>query len=1052
MSWKKSLVTAALLLLVPGMVELPVWAQNQPSAELANLRRRNSAARSALPKAAASVPGSAAVRSPLRGATKKTKAPDSSIPFLVGPNLFATFGENAQSVTTLDIDRDGTLDLVVLNQCQAQFGCSKQQEQGAIGLLIGAGDGTFQPMDQLSTLGYSYPLVASSIVAADLNGDGFPDLVVTNQCGDDPNCFSFGTVYVVLNTKSGMTVGQAPISTGAFGPYSIAVGDVNGDGKPDLVVANACDASCAFGAVSVLLGNGDGTFQPALVFSSGDFDAYSVALGDFNGDGLLDIAVANNNCPTGFNCTTTEGSVGILLGNGDGTFQPAQVLDSMGLDPDAIAVADLNGDGKADLIVANQCDTGSNCTSSAHSIAVMLGNGDGTFQAATTFDSGGFIPASINVKDMDGDGKLDLVISNTCEVVSICQSGMLGILMGNGDGSFQDPQRYVTFGSSSVAATIADFNKDGGLDVAVANTCASCFEGVASIFLRNTTITTLTASPTNPSYGTSVTLTASVTGLQGTPTGSVTITEGASTLGVVTLSSGQGSSSIDNLPAGTHQLIAIYSGDSSFPQSVSKPMTLIVSKVNSTCALSSSIDPSLTLQGVLFTATIGPAVSSDAVGPSGAINFYDASTLMGSTTLSALTASLSVPSFSAGSHPITISYSGDSNFTSCSSSILTQQVNLIGTQTTVTSSANPSLAGQPLTLTATLAPAYPGNPGGTVTFYDGATVLGTGTVAGNVVSFTTSSLSTGSHSITAVYSGDLNFNGSTSGALNEAVQNGTATTLASSLNPSTFGQQVIFTATVSSAGGTPQGTVTFTANNKFLGTVKLISGSAILGVNSLNTGSTPILATYAGSNLFHGSTGTVVQVVNGVPTVTTITGSTPNPSVYGQQVTFTATVTATSGTPTGTVRFRSGTTQLGQATLVNGTASIITTPGQMIGGADAIVASYAATGQFAASVSPTFYQTVTQTSDSISLTSTANPSTVGQTVSFTATVTGAFAVPKGNVRFLDGTKLLAGVPVTNGVAVYTTTVLASGSHAIKAMYMGDMNYSPNNTSLQQTVQ
>ena len=263
---------------------------------------------------------------------------------------------------------------------------------------------------------------------------------------------------------------------------------------------------------------------------------------------------------------------------------------------------------------------------------------------------------------------------------------------------------------------------------------------------------------------------------------------------------------------------------------------------------------------------------------------------------------------------------------------------------------------------------------------------------------------------------------------------------------------MIFAATVNSTTGTPQGTVTFTANNKFLGTVKLISGTAILGVTSLNTGSTPILATYAGSNLYHGSTGTVVQVVNGVTTTATITGSSSNPSVYGQQVTFTASVTATSGTPTGTIRFRTGTTQLGQATLVNGVASITTTPGQLTGGPDAIVATYAGTAQFAGSVSPTFYQTVTQTASAIALTSSSNPATVGQTVSFTATVSGAYAVPKGSVRFFDGTKLIAAVPLTNGVAVYTTTNLTSGSHTIKATYMGDLNYSTNTTSLQQSVQ
>lgn len=1048
---KMTLFVAAVALLISSGAAIRIWAQSQPSLDqpshdLANPRRARTLS---APPAQASAPPAAAHTShrSVRPQSKKTKAPDSSSPFFAGPFFYQSKGVNAQAIATLDFDYDGNPDLLVANQCTSSENCTDPNDEASVGLLLGLGDGTFNPDIFLLTLGFSYPLVASSIVTADFDGDGRTDFAVTNQCGNDSSCDE-GTI-----TVSHMGTDRIVYSTGAIGPYSLAAGDVNGDGKIDLVVANACDLStCTFGALSILLGNGDGTFQPAVVISSGGYDAYSVALADFNGDGKLDIAVANNNCPSGFNCTTTEGSVGILLGNGDGTFQAVTVFDSHGLDPDAIAAADLNGDGRPDLVIANQCDSDGCNAHDAH-LVVMLGNGDGSFQSPSTFDSGGYIPSSISIADMDGDGKPDLVITNTCGgSFPACQSGNLSLLLGNGDGSFQAPQSFSTVANFSVAATVGDFNKDGHLDVAVANTCPECEVGIVSVFLRNSTTTTLTASSNNSSYGGSITLNTVVTGLQGTPTGTVTITEGANTLATLALSSGQASLSIDNLPTGTHMLTAIYSGDSSFPGSTSAPASVIVSKANPVCSVASSLNPSFTIQGVQFTATLSPAVPPDASGPTGAINFYDGTNLMGSASVSAQSAIVNVSSFSSGSHSITAAYSGDGNFNACTSAVLTQQVKLVTTQTTLITSANPALSGQSLTLTATIIPGLSGSPSGTVTFYDGSTPIGSGTVAGSVATFTTTTLSVGTHSLTAAYGGDQNFAASTSAALSQAVQNTTATTLISSLNPSTYGQQVIFTATVTSSGGTPQGTVTFTANNKFLGTVKLISSTAILGVTSLNTGSTPILASYAGSNQFHSSTGTVVQVVNGVTTTTTITGSSSNPSVYGQQVTFTASVTATSGTPTGTVRFRSGTTQLGQATLVNGVASVTTTPGQLTGGADAIVATYAATAQFAGSVSPTFYQTVTPTASAISLTSSANPSTVGQTVSFSATVSGVYAVPKGNVRFFDGTKLLATVPLTNGVAVYTTTALSSGSHTIKATYMGDMNYSTNNTSLQQSVQ
>jgi hypothetical protein len=1043
---KMTIFMAAVASLTLSGAAIPLWAQNQPSHDPVNPRRARTLSAPPVQPSAPHAATDAPHRS-VRRQSKKTKAPDSSAPFFVGPFLYQSGGINAQAITTLDIDYDGNSDLIVVNQCAGSGTNCTPEDEASVGLLYGLGDGTFSLGVSPLTGGFSYPLVASSIVTADFDGDGHSDFAVTNQCGDDSssNCDG-GSISVFPSSHTRQTY-----DVGAIGPYSLATGDVNGDGKIDLVVASACDPTCAGGAVSVLLGNGDGTFQPAVVFSSGGFDAYSVALADFNGDGKLDIAVANNNCPSGFNCTTTEGSVGILLGNGDGTFQAATVFDSNGLAPDAIGAVDLNGDGHADLVIANQCEA-DGCNSHAADMVVMLGNGDGTFQSPSTFDSGGFIPSSISIVDMDGDGKTDLVITNTCGATPGCQTGNLSLLFGNGDGSFQAPQVFPTLANLSVSATVGDFNKDGHLDVAVANSCTLCQSGQVGVFLRNATTTTLTASSNTSSYGASITLNTVVSGIQGTPTGSVTITEGANSLATLPLSSGQASFLVDNLPTGVHSLTAIYSGDSSFPGSTSAPASIAVSKANPICSVGSSLNPSFTIQGVQFTAALSPAVPPDTTGPTGAINFYDGTNLMGSSSVSAQAAQLSVPSFSAGSHSITAAYSGDGNFNACSSTVLTQQVKLVTTQTILTTGSNPALSGQSLTLTATIVPGLSGSPSGTVTFYDGSTAIGSGTVAGSVATFSTTTLSVGTHTLTAAYAGDQNFAASTSAALSEAVQNSTVATLVSSLNPSTYGQQVIFTATVTSTSGTPQGTVTFTANNKFLGTVKLISGTAILGVDSLNTGSTPILATYAGSNLYHGSTGTVVQVVNGITTTTTITGSSFNPSVYGQQVTFTASVMSSSGTPTGAIRFRSGPTQLGQATLVNGLASVTTTPGQLTGGADAIVATYAGKAQFAGSVSPTFFQIVTQTASAIYLTSSANPSTVGQAVSFTATVSGAYAVPKGYVRFFDGTRLLATVPLTNGVAVYTTTALSSGGHTIKATYMGDMNYSTNNTSLQQSVQ
>jgi hypothetical protein len=171
---------------------------------------------------------------------------------------------------------------------------------------------------------------------------------------------------------------------------------------------------------------------------------------------------------------------------------------------------------------------------------------------------------------------------------------------------------------------------------------------------------------------------------------------------------------------------------------------------------------------------------------------------------------------------------------------------------------------------------------------------------------------------------------------------------------------VIFNANVTAAGGTPKGSVTFTANNKSLGDVKLAGGIATLGTTGLKVGSTEIIATYNGSTGFGISSGAVVQVVNGAATSTAITGSSLNPSTYGDAVAFTAVVSSNNGTPTGNVRFKVGSTLLGSATLSGGVATLTTSAGQLPGGADSIVAIYNGTAQFTGSTSPAFLQTVNQ--------------------------------------------------------------------------------------------
>src|SRR5216683_919709 len=216
--------------------------------------------------------------------------------------------------------------------------------------------------------------------------------------------------------------------------FSVAVGDFNGDGRPDLAAVNSLPS------LIVLLGNGDGTFQEvANNYAVGDNPRF-VTVGDFNGDGKPDLVVANSGGIFG-------GGLIVLLGNGDGTFQAA-VHYAAGAEPISVAVGDFNGDGKPDLAVANVgyssgfFDRGTN-------INVLLGNGDGTFQAAANYTAGSG-PQSVAVGDFNGDGKPDLAVANSL-------SNDVSVLLGNGDGAFQPAVNYAA-GSGPAFVAVGDFN------------------------------------------------------------------------------------------------------------------------------------------------------------------------------------------------------------------------------------------------------------------------------------------------------------------------------------------------------------------------------------------------------------------------------------------------------------------------------------------------------------------------------------------------------------------------------------------------------------------
>ena len=222
------------------------------------------------------------------------------------------------------------------------------------------------------------------------------------------------------------------------GGSSVAVADFRHNGILDLAKAGG-------GNVSVQLGNGDGTFQPAVNYATGD-DSVSVAVGDFRHNGILDLAVANS----GLRGTP---SVSVLLGNGDGTFQPAANY-AAGIRPESVAVGDFRDNGILDLAVAN-----ANRGATSGYVSVLLGNGDGTFQPAVNYGAE-FAPVSVAVGVFRHNGILDLAVANA--------GGRLSVLLGNGDGTFQPAVNY-TVGQSPLSVAVGDFRNNGILDVVVAH-------------------------------------------------------------------------------------------------------------------------------------------------------------------------------------------------------------------------------------------------------------------------------------------------------------------------------------------------------------------------------------------------------------------------------------------------------------------------------------------------------------------------------------------------------------------------------------------------------
>jgi hypothetical protein len=389
-------------------------------------------------------------------------------------------GSAPTSIAAGDFNGDGKLDLAVVNT-----------GDNTVSILLGNGDGTFSFSGSYKVNRNPFPTPCTSgcgsvpiaIAVGDFNNDGKQDLAITNiPINDGCNIVAvFGdvcsSVAILLGKGDGTFNDSNQTDTKGHLPTSVAVGDFNGDGNQDLAITNLNSSN-----VEILLGDGKGNFNTAknAPIAVGT-EPTSVAVGDFNGDGKLDLAVAN----------ADDGTISILLGNGDGTFGGVTNF-GVGIRPISIAVADFNGDGKSDIAVANY---------SSSTVSVLLGDGTGSFPSVSSFPAGRH-PAFIAIGDFDRDGHNDLIVANRT-------GNLVSILLGHGDGTFAASKNFAV-GLDPQSVAVGDFNQDSAPDFAAVSTP----NNVVTILLNNTDttppITTVTSTPGSNANGwnnTSITVT-----------------------------------------------------------------------------------------------------------------------------------------------------------------------------------------------------------------------------------------------------------------------------------------------------------------------------------------------------------------------------------------------------------------------------------------------------------------------------------------------------------------------------------------------------------------
>jgi large repetitive protein len=577
------------------------------------------------------------------------------------------------------------------------------------------------------------------------------------------------------------------------------------------------------------------------------------------------------------------------------------------------------------------------------------------------------------------------------------------------------------------------------------NHAGSTSSPVTESVLQSTSATLI--SNNNPAaIGQNVTFAAQITGAGGViPTGTASFRDNGSLLATSALNSlGAASFSSTTLAAGSHPITVSYSGDTQSAASTSPAYSEIV-KQQSSLVLSVSPNPAVFATNVTLTLTAIVHTGT----ATGTVVLYDGSTALATVALDRSgIVQWSLQDFSAGTHSLSAQYAGDAASIGGTSNIVMEQISQANTVTTLSSSANNIPVGAPIIFTAMVTNSNGSPVTGSLLFKDGANLLGSAPVVGGAGSLTLSTLSAGNHSITAVYSGDMDDTPSTSAPISQTVQQAaTQTTLSFASSTVLAGKPATFNVLVASSNGTPAGQASVRDGSTVLGTVTLsATGTASFSTSNLAHGTHLIVVSYLGNSNYSASISAAEQFVVQLAQPILMLGGPANPVDAGTMASFTASLTSPGLSPTGTLMLLDSSSSIGTAA-ISGSGSSTFSLATLSIGTHTLTASYAGDANNSAATSASVTVVVRQANSNVLLVASANPLTLGNALTLTATIGSDSQNAGGAARFYDGTTLLGTSTLgSNGAASFSPLGLGLGTHTLTAVYGGDTNHAGSTSS------